>query len=79
MVADGPVLSCPVLLLLVCRSLVFIWDSEALQLHGVFRVDSNARELPLSEVPGNRPQQVRLFDWLAGCGCRLVGCEGVSE
>jgi hypothetical protein len=51
---------CPVLLLLLllCRSLVFIWDSEALQLHGVFRVDSNARELPEREVPGNRPYQV---------------------
>lgn len=61
--AESAALWCAVLLLL-CRSLVFIWDSEALQLHGVFRVDSSAPQLPLSEVPGNRPQQVRLFGWL---------------
>lgn len=56
------------------RSLVFIWDSEALQLHGVFRVDSTAPLLPSSEVPGNRPHQVgRNADIVLGLLVQLLG------
>jgi hypothetical protein len=52
-------------LLCIDRSLVFIWDSEAMQLHGVFRVDKTAPRLPSDEVPGKRPYQVA---WEKGKG-----------
>lgn len=38
--------------------MIFIWDAEAMQLHGVFRVDTAAPPLPSSEIPGDRPYQV---------------------
>jgi hypothetical protein len=46
------------LLALPHRSMVFIWDAEAMQLHGVFKVDSGASFLPAAEIPGGRPYHV---------------------
>jgi hypothetical protein len=40
------------------RSMVFIWNAEAMQLHGVFKVDSGEALLPSAQVPGGRPHHV---------------------